>query len=219
MTGFTRSPRLLKAGLVILDPASGAILRTIALQYNSDNLSRKVEVRGLGQDGGRSQPLRLRGPAVETFTLEAELDVTDQLERPGDNATAIEAGLFPQISAMEALVHPTTAQINSREALANSGTLEIAPIEMPLVLFVWSKNRVLPVRVTDLSITEEAFDPFLNPIRAKVSIGLRSLTIDDLGFAHRGGGLFMAYLQAKERLAMRAPSAALANLGLTGLPA
>ena len=218
MTGFTGSPRLVKAGLVLIDAASGAITRIIALQYNADTLTRSLEIHAFGQDSDRSQALRLRGPAVETFTLDAELDVTDQLEFPGNNPAAVEAGLFPQIGAMEALVYPSVAQLNGRNAMAGAGTLEIAPIEMPLVLFAWSKNRILPVRVTQLSVTEEAFDAALNPIRAKVSIGLRSLSVDDLGFAHRGGGLFMAYLQAKERLAARVPGAALSTLGLTGLP-
>ena len=102
--------------------------------------------------------------------------------------------------------------------LANAGTLEIIPLEQPLTLFVWSKNRVVPVRLTDFSITEEAFDPNLNPIRAKVSLGMRVLPIDDLGFQHPGGRLFMAYLSNKEDLAAKAKSVALTVLGLGGLP-
>ena len=77
---------------------------------------------------------------------------------------------------METLVHPTSAQLSSQDALAAAGTLEIAPIETPLALFIWSRNRIVPVRVTELSITEEAFDPNLNPIRAKVSLTLRALS-------------------------------------------
>ncbi|MEA3043922.1 MAG: hypothetical protein QOH47_1760 [Sphingomonadales bacterium] len=218
MTGFPGSPRLAKAGLVLIDPASGAIVRIIALQYNSETLTRKLDVKAVGEDAGRSQALRIKSPAVETFTLEAVLDATDQLEFPGQNAAAVEAGLFPQIAALEALVQPTVGQLRNQDALAAAGTLEIAPMEMPLVLFTWSRHRSVPVRVTDLSVTEEAFDPNLNPIRAKVSLGLRSLSIDDLGFAHRGGGLFMAYLAAKEQLARRAPGATLGSLGLDALP-
>ncbi len=60
---------------------------------------------------------------------------------------------------------------------------------------------MIPVRLTEYSVTEEAFDPSLNPIRAKVSLGLRVLTIDDLGFAHPGGRMFMTYLGNKEQLA------------------
>lgn len=91
-------------------------------------------------------------------------------------------------------------------------------MESALALFVWGKNRVVPVRVTDFSVTEEAFDPNLNPIRAKVSLGLRVLSVDDLGFAHRGGSLFMTYLRNKEALAKKTPPGTLAALGLENLP-
>lgn len=218
MTGFSRSPRLAKAGLVLIDPESGAIVRMISLQYNSEKLTRSLQVQSSGEESDRSQALRLKGPAVETFTLEAVLDATDQLEFPDANAAAVEAGLFPQIAAMETLVYPTSAQLRKQDALANAGTLEIAPIETPLTLFIWSRHRIVPVRITQLSITEEAFDPNLNPILANVSLSLRALSVDDLGFAHRGGGLFMAYLTAKEQLAQRAPAASLATFGVGSLP-
>jgi hypothetical protein len=95
--------------------------------------------------------------------------------------------------------------------------LEVLPLEAPLTLFVWSKQRVVPVRVTDLSVTEEAFDVALNPIRAKVSVSLRVLSVDDLGFDHRGGTLFMAYLRNKEGLAGRAAPVELSALGVESL--
>ena len=218
MSGFPRSPRLVKAGLVLIDPESGAIQRIVSLQYNSESLTRSLKVHALDDEADRSQALRLRGPPVETFTLEAVLDATDQLEFPDANQAAVEAGLFPQIAAMETLVYPTSAQLRQQDSLARAGTLEIAPVETPLALFIWSRHRIVPVRVTQLSVTEEAFDPSLNPIRAKVSLGLRALSTDDLGFAHRGGGLFLAYLTAKEQLAQRAPGAALSSFGIGGLP-
>ncbi|WP_380874671.1 hypothetical protein ACFB49_00530 [Sphingomonas sp. DBB INV C78] len=218
MTGFTRTPRLAKGGLVQINPESGAIERIIALQYNSDTVTRKLAVQAFGEDGDRSQALRIKGPPVETFTLDAVLDATDQLEFPDRNPAAAQAGLFPQIAAMEALVYPTASQLRAKDALASAGTLEIAPIQAPLALFIWSRNRIVPVRITDLSITEEAFDPNLNPIRAKLSLSLRTLSVDDLGFSHRGGGLFMAYLAAKEQLATKAPGATLATFGVGSLP-
>ena len=112
----------------------------------------------------------------------------------------------------------TRGRLLENNALAASGTLEIAPMESPLALFVWSTSRIVPVRVTDLSITEEAFDPTLNPIRAKVSLGLRVLSVDDLGFDHKGGSLFMGYLQAKERLAAKAAGGGLDLLGIGSIP-
>jgi hypothetical protein len=91
-------------------------------------------------------------------------------------------------------------------------------MEAPLALFVWSQQRVLPMRLTDFSITEEAFDANLNPVRAKVSIGMRVLTVNDLGFTHRGGTLFMTYLQQKEQLVLKSPHGALSALGLKATP-
>ena len=93
-----------------------------------------------------------------------------------------------------------------------------APPEAPLTLFIWSASRVVPVRVTDFSITEEAFDPSLNPIRAKVTLSLRVMSTDDLGFASRGGALFLNYLRTRETLAGETGAASLQSLGLTGLP-
>jgi hypothetical protein len=119
---------------------------------------------------------------------------------------------------LEALINPTAASLLANQALAAAGTLEIAPMESPLALFVWGEKRIVPVRVTDFSITEEAFDPALNPIRAKVSLGLRVLSIDDLGFDHKGGGLFMAYLQSREQLAQKAATFGFDALGIGGIP-
>jgi len=216
VTGLSRSPKLAKGGIVLVDPESGQVRRVIPLQYNPDTLTRTLRAKAL-EEGSRSQALRLTGPAVETIKLEAEIDATDQLEFPGQNPEAVEHGIQPQLAVLEALVHPQSGRLISNNELAGSGTLEIAPMESPLPLFVWSKSRIVPVKVTDLSITEEAFDPALNPIRAKVSLGFQVLSVDDLGFDHRGGSLFMNYLQAKETLAAKARAGALDALGIGGI--
>jgi hypothetical protein len=214
------SPRLVKGGIVTLDPDTTVIKTVIALQYNPDSLSRTLQIQAVpgGTDGTRADALRLRGPALETIKLEAELDAADQLEFPSQFPLATQVGLHPQLAQLEMLVNPTVETLINDNALASAGTLEIIPLEQPLTLFVWSSSRVVPVRLTDFSITEEAFDPDLNPIRAKVSIGMRVLTVDDLGFDHPGGRLFMSYLTMKEALAAKAGSGAITTLGLGGLP-
>jgi hypothetical protein len=218
MSSFPNSPRLIKGGLVLIDPESARVLRIISLQYNPDSLTRSLQIQSAGGEGGpRSEPMRLKGPAVETIKLEAEIDAADQLEFPDQNRATVENGIQPQLAVLELLAYPTSAQLLRVDAEAGSGTLEIAPMEAPLALFVWSKTRIVPVRLTDFSITEEAFDPALNPIRAKVSLGLRVLSVDDLGFAHKGGGLFMSYLQTKEQLAARAQPGSFAVLGIGGI--
>jgi len=214
------SPRLIRGGIVTMDPDTAAVQSVIALQYNPDTLTRTLQIQAVagGQDGVRVDALRLRGPAVETIKLEAEMDATDQLEFPNQNPAAVQFGLQPQLAQLEMLVNPTVETLEADNNLADNGTLEIIPLEQPLTLFVWSKSRVAPVRITDFSVTEDAFDVNLNPIRAKVSLGLRVLNVDDLGFDHPGGQIFMTYLANKQQLASRAANVALSVLGLGGLP-
>lgn len=209
---LTRSPKLVKAGLVLLDPETAQTVRVVAFQFNPENLSRSYEIKGAGE-GSRSEPLRLLGPPVETFTLDILLDASDQLERPDQNPDAVESGIHGPLAVLESLIYPDSAAIEANRQLAAAGELEILPMEKYLTLFAWGQRRVLPVRVTQLTVNEEDFDPDLNPIRAHVSLGLRVLTVDDLGFDHRGGSLYLRHHQAKERLAGRVRSASLTDLG------
>lgn len=218
MSTFPNSPRLLKGGIVLVDPDTAAVRRIISLQYFPDTVTRSLQIQGVSADGGdRSEILRLKGPPVETIKLDAEIDATDQLEFPDQNANAVEVGIHPQLAALEAIVYPTSEQLQSNNALAKSGTLEIIPMQSALTLFIWSKNRIIPMRLTDFSITEEAFDPNLNPIRAKVSLGMRVLSVNDVGFDAKAGSLYMIYQQQKERLAGLSPNASFANFGIKGI--
>ncbi|MEX8521102.1 MAG: hypothetical protein AB3X44_21570 [Leptothrix sp. (in: b-proteobacteria)] len=220
MTTFHNTPHILKAAIVLVDPGTGILPSplVITLQYNPDSLSRSLQIKSIGEGGDHSEALRLKGPPVETIKLEAEIDATDQLEVPEQNAVTLEFGIAPQLAALEALAYPTSRQLASNNQAAGRGVLEILPMETPLALFVWSKLRVLPVRLTELSVTEDAFDTRLNPIRAKVSLSLRVLSVDDLGFDHKGGNLFMSHLAQKEQLAARFVYGNAAQLGLARIP-
>lgn len=216
--GFpTRTPSLIRGGLVQLDSQSGQVKNVITLQYNPDTLSRSLQIKGVGGDGAEfSEAMRLKGPPVETIKLEAEIDATDKLET-GD-ATAQQLGLHAQLAQFETLVYPTTGRLRSNNSEASSGSLEIITSNKDLLLFVWSRTRILPVRITEFSVTEEGFDAALNPLRAKLSIGMRVLTIDDLAFDSRGGSIFMSYLEQKEQLASRIVSTGLGALGVNAIP-
>ena len=220
MSSFPGSPRLLKGGIVLLDPDSFAVLPNgvIVMQYNPETLTRTLKIKGAEEGGDRSEAMRLTGPPVETIKLDAEIDATDQLENPEQNQATVEYGIAPQLAALETMVYPASAALQNNYALSQQGTLEIMPIMAPLSLFVWSAARIVPVRLTDFSITEEAFDPRLNPLRAKVSLGLRVLSIDDLYFSDKGGSLYMAYQRQKESLARLYQFGTLGTLGIRGLP-
>ena len=219
MTAFLGSPRLAKGGIVLLDPVTSQVLRVIALQYNPDTMSRTLQPQGIGEEAGdRLEALRLKGPAQETLTIEAEIDATDELEFPREHDEVAQFGLLPLLAALETIVYPGSVQLMANDAQARMGVIEIAPAEAPLTLFVWSRNRILPVRITEFSVTEEAFDSLLNPIRAKVSLGMRVLTTTDLGLSHKGGAIYFAHHQLKERLAAMAAAGQLSNLGVQALP-
>lgn len=200
---LTSSPKLTKGTLIVMAPGGGAIRNTIAFQYNPDEITHTYQVQGVGGDGGgeRAQPFRLKGPAVRSITLNIEIDVTDQLEFPDKNPNAAAFGIGPQLAVLESLINPSVDELLSLAAKAANGTLEILQPEAPLILFQWGKSQTVPVRIKDLSVTEEAFDAALNPIRAKVSLGLQVLSTDDLGFTHTGGTMFISYLRGREALA------------------
>lgn len=217
MSAFPGSPRVLKGGIVLLDPDQFTLLANgiIVLQYNPDTLTRSFKVKGAEEGGDRSEALRLVGPPVETIKLEAEIDATDQLEAADQDT--LQYGIAPQLAALETTVYPPSATLQTNFGLAKQGVMEIMPMLSPFALFVWSANRIAPVRITELNITEEAYDPALNPIQAKVSLSLRVLTVDDLNFADKSGSLYMTYQRQKETLAGKFHGGSFSALGISGV--
>ena len=199
MTTFPGSPRLLRGAIVGIDPLN-PLASVIIFQYNPDTLTRTLQPQTIGGDGGeRSEALRLKGPPAEDIKLDVEIDAADQLERANPVATSM--GIYPQLSALEMLIYPKSALVIANTALLAVGTIEVIPPMAPFTLFIWGPKRVLPVRLTQFSITEEAYDTDLNPIRAKVSLGLRVLSYNDLPLTHPGYGLFLAHQVMKEAMA------------------
>jgi hypothetical protein len=212
-------PKPIRSGIVVVDPERGTPLRVIVLQFNPDTLERSVAPQAAGEggeaggggagSGDRNEALRLKGPAEEQWKFTAEIDSTDQLEIPAPN------GIHPQLAALEMLVQPTTAQLREQSRLAQRGSIEISPIEMPLTLFTWGTKRIMPVRLTELSINESMFDVNLNPIRASLSMGMKVLSVTDLPTGHPGANLYLAHLAQKERLAAATGAGGLRALGLS----
>lgn len=196
---FPGSPRLLKGALVGVDLLR-PIPNVIAFQYNPETLTRSIKARAMGGEGATSEAMRLTGAPQETIKLDVEIDATDQLEDA--TSTATDNGIYPQLSALEMLVYPGSGQVIANSVLLAVGTIEVIPPVAPFTLFIWGPKRVLPVRLTDFSITEEAHDVRLNPIRAKVSLGLRVLSYNDLPLTHPGYALFLAHQVTKEAMAM-----------------
>lgn len=198
MTTFPGSPKAQKGAIIGLDPFN-PLASVVIFQYNPDSLTRTLTAKTVGGAAAQTEALRLSGPPTENITVNIEIDAADQLEKADGIATTM--GLYPTLSSLEMLLYPKSALVIANEVLSNVGMIEVVPPEAPLTLFIWGIKRVVPVRLTTFSITEEAFDTSLNPIRAKVALGLRVLNYQDLGLLSVGGALFMAHQIMKEVMA------------------
>jgi hypothetical protein len=193
-----RSPRTLRGAIVALD-IFNPVASVIVFQYNPESLTRSISPQIGSKGGSRSEVLRLKGAPKETISADIMIDATDQLEKADLQATRL--GIYPQLSALEMLVYPKSRLVIANALLSLVGTLQILPPQAPLTLFSWGPARVVPVVVESMSITEDLHDVNLNPIRAKVSLGLRVLTYDDLPVTHPGYGIFLAHQVVKETFA------------------
>jgi hypothetical protein len=209
MTTVPRGPRTLKGAILGIDPFN-PLASVIIFQYNPDTLTRTLEPQMGGEGGDRSEALRLKGAPAETIKLDVEIDATDQLE--AGNGLTEDLGIYPQLSALEMLVYPKSALVIANTVLLAIGTIEVIPPMAPLTLFVWGPKRAVPVKLKEFSIVEEAYDNALNPIRAKVTLGLRVLNYSDLPLSHPGYGLFLAHQVAKEAMATIGSAGALGDV-------
>jgi hypothetical protein len=203
MSTFPGSPNVMKGAIVGIDKFN-PLASVILFQYNPETLRRSITARTpadrtWGERPDRSEAMRLAGPPQETVEFEIEIDAADQLEQAEPTATTM--GVYPALASLEMLLYPKAPAIIANDALLRAGIKEVDAPKAPLTLFVWGPKRVLPVRLTSFSITEQAFDPDLNPIRASISLSLTVLTYQDLGLLSPGGALFMAHQVAKEAMA------------------
>lgn len=205
---FRGRPRLLKGALAVYAlPTSKQPTAVIGFQFNPDTMKRTLAHRALpaakeGSTGAaREDVLRVGGPPVETISLTVQLDAADQLEHPDENIGVAEHGLHPALATLELLMYPPTPNATKIQELADKGEIQVAPADLPLVLLVWGRSRVVPVKLTSFSVSEEGFDRNLNPILAKVELGMQVLTYMEFPASSIGRDAFIAYQQTKEELA------------------
>jgi hypothetical protein len=185
-TGYTRSPKLSKGALVEI--AEDLVVPTphiIPFQYNPETLSRTITpwnpLESDSAQKGQVAPTVQPFDPKEQISLTLELDASDQLE-DGD-PLAMEVGVGDRLAALEKLTRATKGVLGdvvaSFEALTrNDNSKPPDRPSVPIVLFVWGRGRILPVRVTTFSVEEQLFSPSLAPVQAKVTVQLDVLTPD-----------------------------------------
>jgi hypothetical protein len=186
-----------------------AIPTIISFQYNPESMTRTLEVWGpdagtspvdsqnpkssAAVSQSRAQP---QNPA-ETINLSLELDAADAFENPDRFPVESFSGIADRIAAMEMLLYPQADSLiggllgsvggalggGAGDALGSAASAlnkSVVPRgTVPIVLFVWGPNLIVPVRLTSFSVEEQSFSPLLFPLRAKVTIQMKVLTPND----------------------------------------
>lgn len=148
---------------------------SITFQYNPESIRRSVKPQmSSGGEDDHSNETRFDDAPSQSISFTAYFDAADALAA-GDS-TAEESGIAPQLAMLERLIYPSRSQIEDRDKDRDSGVMEVAPLVAPSYILVWGPKRTLPVRITSIEITEEAFDINLNPIRASAAISIEVQT-------------------------------------------
>ncbi len=205
-TGYSRSPRLLKGALIYFGaPMLIPLPNIIVFQYNPESMTRTLKPfqandngagEGSGQRGQGARSLSQPCDPQESFSLALELDASDALERPESHPVAMVSGIADRLAAIEMLMYPPEENGGLLSGIASlsvsasgggfslgggaSSAMDTKPRRVPIVLFFWGPGRIVPVRVTSLSIEEQQYAPTLYPLRAKATIGLDVLSLEDL---------------------------------------
>ena len=165
---------MLKGALVSLSSVV-PIPSLIRFQYNPEKLTRKVTPAFYsgttdGKSGSRVEPARFSGAPAETIDLEARFDATDGMESGSTMTGAM--GIRPQLAALELFAYPSLVSVAKDTMLRSMGTVGAVAVPAARTLLIFGMTRIVPIRITSISVTEELFDSNLNPIRATASLSM-----------------------------------------------
>lgn len=207
MTTPPLAPRLVKGAIIGMD-VYNPLASVAVFQYNPDSITRRLVARAAAA-GARADALRLVGPPSESITVQIEVDAADQ----GLGGAASGLGVHAPVAALEMLLYPKTAFVIANWAAMQAGVVSFLAPTAPLTVFVWGPTRVVPVRITEMTITEEAHDNLLNPVRAKIDLSMQVLSYHDLPPTHAGSVLFLAHQVVKEVFATTNTAWSIARAG------
>ena len=195
--------KFLKGALVSFMPTFiGSLPNVIVFQYNPETIRHTWTAAGKpGNPRAGGDPMAADGVPGESFSFKLSVDaiesIADGATNPIAAGLATVSGVYTRLAALEMLQYPSGAfgggllgtvsasggaagaslSVSGGSATKNTA---VPRSEVPMVLFVWGPQRIVPVRVTALEITEMLYDALLNPTKADVSITLRVLTPEEL---------------------------------------
>ena len=167
----------------------------IVFQYNPETMTHTwTQPQSAGSAGTEtSNPLAVKGMPGESFSFTIAMDANDEIA-DGSAPTAALAqasGIYSRLAALEMLLYPSGAPSTLLGTVSASITAALTGVAsdpvrkvpqsvMPVTLFIWGPGRIVPVRVTGLTITEKLYDSALNPTHAEAQLALRVLTPAEL---------------------------------------
>jgi hypothetical protein len=230
----------MKGALISFMPTFiGAVPNVIVFQFNPETIAHAwtAATHTAPPAGGSAKashdPLAADTVPGESFTFKLILDSNEDLADVASNPVAASlasvSGVYPRLAALEMLQYPSgafsganllgtvSASISSAglslsaSGGASASSTPVPNSQVPMVLFVWGPQRIVPVKVSQLSTNETLYDSNLNPTHAEVSITLTVLTPDELkavpGVLGKLGNVAYVYSQGLRQ------AQALANLG------
>jgi hypothetical protein len=192
----------LRGALVAFTPSFiGLMPNVIVFQFNPETITHTwtaAEAATPADKNSTPNPLAVKGVPGETFSFTLAVDSNDMIADGGSNPVgavlAQASGVYTRLAALEMLQYPTgssgggllggvSASISSSGlslSTSASAAQTVPQSQVPTVLFIWGPQRIVPVRVTALTITERLYDSLLNPSHAEAQITLRVLTPDEI---------------------------------------
>ena len=166
----------------------GPIPNVVIFQFNPESLSRTLQIPSRPTGATQRETTQAGEKTFEKITFKAHFSAANML---GEGKVLAELfGIGPQLAALEKMVLPSSkiagligAAIDAiGDALGGGDDAPAQPIpreKYPRILFIWGLNRVLPVTIDSMSISELDYDSILNPLRAEVDITLSVIAVDD----------------------------------------
>lgn len=203
---------LLKGALIEFMPTFLIPLpNVIVFQYNPETLTHtwsQPEAATSAPGQKTNNPMAVKGMPDESFSFTIAVDANDEIADGSapTAATALVSGVYSRLAALEMLLYPTTGGVGglvgavsaaaAKAEVAGKSSKPSTPVPasvLPTVLFVWGPGRIVPVRVTGLTITEKLYNGTLSPTHAEAQLSLRVLTPAELEADTTGSLATVAY--------------------------
>jgi hypothetical protein len=192
---------LLKGALIEFMPTFLIpVPNVIVFQYNPETLTHTWSQPEAAEPSETTTnwPMAVKGMPGESFSFTIAVDANDEIADGSAPTAAIAqvSGVYSRLAALEMLLYPAGPGVGGLlgavSAAADAATstdpfsdptTSVPTSILPVVLFVWGPGRIVPVRVTDLTITEQLYNGTLSPTHAEAQLSLRVLTPAELDAA------------------------------------